>query len=276
MHSQKVTTLTVESIDQYRNWCIARGQSANTAKAYSTDLRMLMGYHGMDSISANQYENLSQIWLNETRQMNAPKTTGRRLTSLRGFAKWARWETDLSEYRAPTPAKTLPHPLPGLTSDLDRLLLVAPNDELKALVGCCGFIGLRVSEALDFRVSWFHAHDKVIRVRGKGDKERVVPVSMKAWEIISPAFVDAMCGDGTLIHYSNRSARKAITTMGKRAGISRSISSHDLRATYATVIANKGAPMRVVQELLGHSSLSTTEIYTGVDLSAMKDAVELL
>jgi site-specific recombinase XerD len=135
---------------------------------------------------------------------------------------------------------------------------------------------MRISEACAFDIKWFDAHEKTLRIRGKGDKERIVPVSTRAWGIISDAFIAAMQTDGKLIHYSNRSARKAITTMGVRAGIARAISSHDLRATYATELVNRGANIRVVQELLGHSSVATTEIYTGVGMDAMQKAAGLL
>lgn len=161
-------------------------------------------------------------------------------------------------------------------SDLEKMLEVAPNAEQKALVGACGFIGLRIGEACAFKTSWFDPSERMLRVRGKGDKERILPVSMRAWGIISEAYINAMQSDGNLIHYSDRSARKAITSLGRRAGITRAVSSHDLRATFATELANKGVPIRVVQELLGHSSVATTEIYTGVGVEAMKQAVILL
>lgn len=220
------------------------------------------------------FEHLSQQWLNQTRAESAPKTTGRRLTSLRAFARWAKWETELHEYRAPTPSKTIPHPIPEGLEGLRRLLRVASNDEQRALIGACGFIGLRVSEALAFRTTWFDANSMLLTVRGKGDKERVVPVSPRAWEIIAPAFVSAMMGDGYLIHYQDRSARKCVTSLGCKAGLKREISSHDLRATYATILNENGVNIRVIQELLGHSSVATTEIYTGVHMSALKEAVD--
>lgn len=273
MRSTTVTTLTVESIDKYRNSCIARGQSANTAKAYTTDLRMLLEFHETPSIPMEDYESFAQIWLNETRVDAAPKTTGRRLTSLRAFAKWARWETELSEYRAPIPGKTIPHPIPERLDGLRRLLAVAANEEQRALIGACGYIGLRVGEALAFRTSWFDAQAMLLTVRGKGDKSRVVPVSEQAWKIIAPAFISAMQSDGYLIHYKDRSARKCITGLGRKAGLQRDISSHDLRATFATVLLEANVNIRVIQELLGHSSVATTEIYTGVGLAALKEAV---
>lgn len=273
MRSTKVTTLTAESIEAHRNWCIGRGQSENTAKAYSTDLRMLLMHHKLTEIPESQFDQLAQVWLNQTRLQTAPKTTGRRLTSLRGFAKWATWETDLTEYKAPTPSKTIPHPIPEGLQGLERLLQVARTPEQKALIGACGFIGLRIGEALAFRTSWLSTFDMTLRVRGKGDKERVVPVSPRAWEAVSLAFIDAMQGDGYLVHYEDRSARKVITSLGSKAGLHRKISSHDLRATYATIMLDNGANIRVVQELLGHSSVATTEIYTGVGTAALKQAV---
>lgn len=154
------------------------------------------------------------------------------------------------------------------------MLRVASNPEQEALIGACGFIGLRVQEALDLHTSWLDTHEMMLRVRGKGDKERYVPVSRRAWSAISTAFVAAMQGDGRLINYQDRSARKCITVLGRKAGLKRDISSHDLRATYATILSEQGTPIRVIQELLGHANVNTTQIYTGVGMEAMKEAVE--
>lgn len=274
MRSKQVMILTHESIGKYRSWCIARGQSPNTAKAYSTDLRMLLEFHETETILSEDYEEMAQTWLNETRAAAAPKTTGRRLTSLRGFARWANIETELSEYKAPTPGRPIPHPLPEGLEGLERLLRYTANHEQNALVGCIGFIGLRVQEALDFHFTWLDTQSMILRVRGKGDKERFVPVSPRAWDSISTAFIHAMSSpDGKLIHYQDRSARKCITTLGRKAGLQRAISSHDLRATYATIMSNNGVPPRVIQELLGHANLASTEIYTGVGVDSLKSAV---
>jgi site-specific recombinase XerD len=273
MRSTPVMTLTAESIENYRNWCIARGQSHNTAKAYSTDLRMMLMYFSMTTISLSDYEALATTWLNETRQGAAPKTTGRRLTSLRGFAKWAKLENELEEYKAPKPARGLPRPLPERLDGLVRLEQVAPNPEQRALVGCGGYVGLRISETLAFHTSWLDTSTMMLRVRGKGDKERYVPVSERAWQAIERAYVLAMGRDGYLVSLSDRSARKAITMMGQRAGLCRVIASHDLRATYATIMSENNVPPRVIQELLGHANLASTEIYTGVEIQTMKGAV---
>lgn len=276
MRSTGVTILTPESIDRFRNWCIAKGQSSNTAKAYSTDLRMLLLWSGLEAIplTEDDYEMLAMTWLNQTRAEAAPKTTGRRLTSLRAFARWTGHSELMSEYQAPKPGKSLPHPLPERLEGLERMLEQCRNHEQEALIGLTGFVGLRIGEALATNIKWLDPHERVLRVRGKGDKERFVPVSPRAWSAMSIAYVRAMSGDGKLIHYQDRSARKCITAIGRRAQLSRPVGSHDLRATYATILSEKGVPQRVIQELLGHANGSTTEVYTEVRMSLYREAVE--
>lgn len=154
------------------------------------------------------------------------------------------------------------------------MIEVAINCEQKALVALMGFVGLRIHEARSMRVEWFNPRTMQLTVRGKGDKFRIVPVSKRAWDVISEAFTKAMVGDGQLIHYEDRSARKAITTLGVKAGLSRSIASHDLRATFATEVYDRTLNQRLVQELLGHASGTQTEIYIGVTDSSLASAVD--
>lgn len=154
------------------------------------------------------------------------------------------------------------------------MLNVSRNAEQRALVGLCGLAGLRIGEALAMKVNWFNPSVMRLTVRGKGDKERVVPVSPRCWDSISEAYTLAMVGDKKLIHYEDRSARKAITAIGRRAQLSRKIASHDLRATFATEVYNRTGNQRVVQELLGHANGSTTEVYIGVNQAAMVEAVD--
>lgn len=272
-----VTTLSLDSIEAFRQRCIAYGQSMNTAKAYSSDLREFLKGTGLDSIPAQQYETLALTWLNTTRSECAPKTTSRRLTSLRAYAKWANLPNALSDYKAPSPARPIPHPIPERMPGIERMLEKALNAEQRALVGLCGFAGLRISEARAAKVSWFDTRDMMIRVRGKGDKERYVPMSNRCWDAISSAYIEAaIVGPKTkLISYGDRSARKAITSLGRKAGLSRPIASHDLRATLATHLSEQGVQQKVVQEILGHASGATTEIYIGVAVSSMRSAVEI-
>jgi site-specific recombinase XerD len=169
----------------------------------------------------------------------------------------------------------MPHPIPEGLDGVKRMIEVARNHDQVALVGLMGLCGLRVSEALDCTVPDFDLHDMMLSVRGKGDKTRHVPVSSLAWATLADPIVAAMDRpDRHLVQYQDRSARKCITALGRKAGLSRSISSHDLRATFATEAYNHTKDQRVVQELMGHASGATTEIYIGVTTAKMKAAVE--
>lgn len=286
MRSSKETTLTLESIDKYRNWCIARGQSENTAKAYCGDLKEFLKVTGEPiqesgtlmlenlKVEMEDYEELAMSWLNLTRKEVAPRTTGRRLTSLRSFAKWC-GRAVLDEYNAPKPGKATPHPIPEGIAGIEKMVTFARNSEQEALLGLCGYAGLRNHEALACTIKWFDLSAMQLTVRGKGDKTRIIPISSRCWSAVCSAYVDAMSrGDGVLVRYQDRSARKAITTLGRKAGLSRSVSSHDLRATFATHVYDRTKDQRLVQELLGHASGATTEVYIGVVMNSMRKAVD--
>ena len=213
-------------------------------------------------------------WLNLTRNIVSPKTTARRLTSLRSFAKRIGIETPLEEYIAPQPGRTVPHPIPEGPSGIDRMIAKAKNYEQEALVALIGFVGCRVGEALNLQASHFDVQAMQLTIRGKGDKTRIVPVSQHAWLHIQSAWVLALDKDDhKIISYKDRFARQIITNLAKKAGLQRAVSSHDLRATFATAAYDKTGNIRLVQELLGHASSQTTEIYTGVTDAALKEAV---
>lgn len=274
MPGMKATTLTSETIDRYRQWCIGRGRSVNTVRGYTSDLMEFLKATG--EVSHEEYEELAQAWLNLNRAKMSPKTTARRLTSLRGFAKFAGWGPVLEEYIAPTPGKTIPHPIPEGADGLRRMIECSKNFEQAAIVALGGFVGCRISESLSLRTTDFDIHSMQVTIRGKGDKTRTVPVSPEAWVNIQSAWVLAHNKqDHQVVSYKDRFARQIVTNLGKRAGLRRPIKSHDLRATFATAaLEAAGGNVRVVQELLGHSSVETTEIYTGIQMSAMREAVQ--
>lgn len=155
------------------------------------------------------------------------------------------------------------------------MIEAAKNAQQAALVGLCGYVGLRVGEALSIRTDDIDMSSMLLTVRGKGDKTRTVPVSDRAWSSISSAYVVALgAEDRRLVRYADRFARQIITNLGTRAGLSRPVKSHDLRATFGTEVFNKSLNLRAVQDLLGHSNSSTTEVYTGVSMDTMRSAVE--
>ena len=209
------------------------------------------------------------------RRKVSPKTTGRRLTSLRAFAKWAGWGSVLDDYDAPTAARSMPHPLPEGMDGVRRLIVMAANDHQRCLVTLCGMVGCRVAEALEVRASDFNLQSHTLTIHGKGDKQRIVPVSNTAWAYLTEGIVRSFATGTTLVDLQDRRARKVISILGVRAGLQRTISSHDLRATFGTHVYDKTKDIRLVQELLGHANSSTTEIYVGVTQSALREAVEL-
>lgn len=275
MLGKRETILTLESIEQYQQWCTARGRSLNTVKAYRSDLKAFLQAAGENNqISREEYEELAMSWLNLTRQQVSPKTTARRLTSLKSFAKWAKMGAVLEDYIAPTPARSMPHPLPELEEGLDRMISVAKNPQQVALVTLGGFVGCRISESLAVDLHNLDLASRTLLIRGKGDKERVVPLSDKAVELLQDSIIEAVVKpDHKLVSYQDRFARQVIKNLGIRAGLQREVASHDLRATYATIILSRTNNIRLVQELLGHASVATTEVYTGISMNQMREAV---
>lgn len=281
MRSQQVTIVTPEVIDSFRSSLSVKGRSPRTVKAYTTDLKMFLlatrTDEGAMAVLTPEFEELAASWLTMNRGKVSPKTTTRRLTSLRAFARWAGWPDVLSDYSVPTPAKGQPHPLPEGIDGVRRLIAASKVERDKTLIALCGLVGLRISEALQVRPSHFNLNTMMLTVRGKGDKTRVVPVSSEAWDVISMCVARAFSAnkDACVVQLTDRAARRIVTRLGAVAGLQRSISSHDLRATFGTAVFDHTKDIRVVQELLGHGSVSTTELYTGVSQQKMREAVEL-
>lgn len=272
----EATTLSQDAIDRFHSSLSGKGRSEKTVKAYTTDLKIFLKEIEEPEISAEEFEATAERWLTANRRRIAPKTTGRRLTSLRAFARWAGMGEVLKDYSAPTPARSQPHPLPEGVDGVRRLIDATRNERQKALIALCGLCGCRVAEALAVRPSDFDLHDMTLSVRGKGDKTRIVPVSSLAWDVLAAPVGRAFCEDDReVVGLKDRFARRVITDLGVKAGLKRHISSHDLRATFATAVYDKTLDLRLVQELLGHSSSQTTEVYTLVSKTKMREAVEL-
>lgn len=275
MPLKTVTTLTPAAIAHFRQSCIARGRSENTAKAYATDLKMFLQAVGESEVVMEEYEDLAASWLNMTRRDAAPKTTIRRLTSLRAFASWAKWPSVLEDYIAPKAGRPIPHPLPEGMDGVRRMIEVAEGYDQVAMVALGGFAGLRISEILECKVGDFDLETRVLRILGKGLKERFVPIGEEAWDYLAAPLVIASGRDSQrLVEYGDSFARQIIQRLGRKAELRRPVASHDLRSTFATELLNKTGNIRVVQELLGHASVTTTEGYTGVEMRQMREAVE--
>lgn len=266
--------LSQEAIDRYRTWLTESGRSTETARAYCGDLEVFLSTTPLRQASKQSIEQHGMAWLTQQRSIVSPRTTGRRLSSLRGFASWAGWGVILKDYRAPRPGSAVPHPLPDRLNDVWRLIDQAKNSSDVAIIALCALVGCRVGEARSITPDSIDLPNMQITVRGKGDKTRVLPLSSRAWEMITPAYNWAVTQGGVaLVPGSDSAVRKRITSMGKAAGIDRAISSHDLRSTFGSVMYDKTLNLRLVQELMGHANSTTTEVYTQVKMSDMRDAV---
>jgi integrase/recombinase XerC len=223
-------------------------------------------------------------------------TTARKLATLRSFFKYLIRRgvvsvNPLSTIRTPKQEKRLPK-----TLDLEQVqkLLDAPgdNDILsardKAMLEVLYSSGIRVSELVELEMQDLDLQEGVLRVKGKGRKDRLTPIGSQAIKAMQRYFelrqADSRCQQSTHATrvflnkhgepLSTRSVRRKLDKYLVSAGLDPGISPHTLRHSFATHLLNNGADLRSVQELLGHQSLSTTQIYTHLTTSRMKEAYD--
>ncbi len=270
------------------------GLSENTLSAYRNDLQTLAAWlcgHELTLIAA-QREHLLEYLSHRVASGVKATSTARMLSSMRRFYRYLirerRIDTDPSEL---IESPKLGRPLPdSLTEEEVENLLAAPDIEkpqglrdramLELLYAC----GLRVSELVSLKIEQLNLRQGVIRVFGKGSKERLVPIGEQAVSWIEdytrdsrPVLLKGRLTTNALF-VTNRGGpmtRQAFWYVIKRnarqADINKHLSPHTLRHAFATHLVNHGADLRVVQMLLGHSDLSTTQIYTHVARARLQD-----
>lgn len=263
-----VTTITPESIDSFLSTLTSAGRSSNTVKAYRSDLAPLADLM-TPPISLDDFEKVCAEYLTKYRSTWSPRTTRRRMTTIRTFGKFLGSEDFLANYKAPPLPAPVPHPVKGLMSGVDAMIGECKRDSHRALVVLCGMLGLRISEARDVRPSHFEFKETDtgtqcwLKVKGKGERIRVVPVPNKAQLLLKSRVMECeRLGDECLYIGSDRSARRLITRLGSRADLGK-VASHDLRHTAGTVLVNLGN-LRTAQEILGHTSPTQTATYSMV------------
>ena len=247
---------------------LQRGMSGNTLDAYQHDLRKLLDYlkgEGRDvrEVTLEDLEHFSaglhDIGINARSQC-------RILSGVRSFFRYMQ----LDGYRDDDPTELLESPqigkhLPEVLSPEEIDTLEASIDLSKweghrnrAIIEVLFSCGLRVSELVNLKLSNLYIEEEYVRILGKGSKERLVPISQRAIKELGFWFND----------------RNLILIMIKRqaetAGIKKTISPHTLRHSFATALLEGGADLRVIQALLGHESIGTTEIYTHIDTSTLR------
>lgn len=269
--------LNQKKIEDYLSSLTANGASLETIRAYRTDLSVALDYIGLNAPDWATLERAAQSnYLNVVRSQWAPKTLQRRLGTLRSWARWAGAPADfLANYKAPKSAPPRPHPIAEGIPGVVAMIESSRNPRHRALCALTGLMGLRVDEAIHVLPEHFNFSDGTLTVRGKGDKTRVIPVSDSAWKYIGRAHATAAANGGPLVPLSNRGARKAISRHARNAKLGNHVSSHDMRATFATAAYSKTKDLRAVQELLGHADAKTTQVYTQVSMASMRAAASV-
>lgn len=272
---------------------LERGLSANTLSSYRRDLAAFAGWlegQGQQLLAVDE-STLQAYLAYRFEKIISPRSIARALSCLRGFFSYCLRENLIeTNPAARIQSPKLGRPLPkSLTEhDVERLLAAPDIDSTlglrdKTMLELLYATGLRVSELVGLTLSQVNLRQGVVRVRGKGDKERLVPIGEEAlhWiaQYLAAARPDIMAGkQGDVMFPSGRAQQMTRQTFWHRlkywadvAGIDKPISPHVLRHAFATHLLNHGADLRVVQLLLGHSDLSTTQIYTHVARSRMKE-----
>lgn len=270
-----------------------RGLSENTLGAYRADLLALtarLEQRGVELVRASRADILEYIaWRVEGGAK--PRSTARQLSSFRRFFRYLVREGFLSqdptaEIAMPKIGRALPQ---SLTEEEVDALLAAPNvsDALghrdRAMLEVLYATGVRVSELINLRVGQVNLNQGVLRIIGKGDRERLIPLGDEAQDWLRE-FVEGPRAEILLDRQTDylfptrrgdRMTRQAfwhiIKRYAKKAGVRKKLSPHTVRHAFATHLLNNGADLRVVQLLLGHSDVSTTQIYTHVARERMKE-----
>ncbi len=291
---EKSQTRSEELVDQFLDaiW-LERGLSANTLGAYRADLMTLRRGLLEKDIQIEQAEkaDLLEFIARRVESGAKPRSTARQLSSFRRFFRYIMREglrdTDpTADIEMPRIGRSLPK---SLTEDEVDGLLQAPNTDEplghrdRAMLELLYATGLRVSELINLKQSQVNFNQGVLRIIGKGDRERLIPLGDESQRWLRD-FIDGPRMEILLERQTDylfptrrgdRMTRQAfwhiIKRYAQKSGIDKKMSPHSLRHAFATHLLNRGADLRVVQLLLGHSDLSTTQIYTHVARERLKD-----
>ncbi len=266
------------------------GLSPHTIKAYSKDLNEFSSFVDRN---AKDIDNLDiRSFMASLHHKGLKKTSiSRKLATVRAFFKYLHREG----YVKKNPAKLVSSPkipknLPGFL-DIDETfsLMEAPSGETfkptrdRAILELLYSSGLRVSELTSLNISDIDMKESLIRVKGKGRKERILPIGAKALEAIKnylPERISIKNKSAALIlnnrggRLTQRSVRRILIDYSRMINLKSNLSPHTLRHTFATHLLHEGADLRSIQELLGHSSLSTTQKYTHVDIGHLTEVYD--
>lgn len=273
-------------ISQYLEYLeLEKGLSLNTIEAYKNDLYSFAQFVNTDSLSEITRIDINHYILHLKEKKLLPTSVIRKIASLRGFFKW----TSAMNFLKINPASTIEQPkipkrLPKVMTvkEIEEILksnlTLSESAEIELLYSC----GLRVSELVNLKLYDIDLTSKYVRCFGKGSKERIIPLGEKAKEKLEEYFQLRkflvkkfnLNTKQLLISESGRIInRQDVYNLIHKKGkeIHKNISPHTLRHSFATHLLENGADLRVVQELLGHSDVSTTQLYTHISKKRLKE-----
>ena len=283
-------------VGRYRRYLkLEKGYSANTLDAYLRDVDKLFRYLALEQVDVLdvKLEDLEHFAAFISDLGIGPRSLARILSGVRQFYRFL----VVDGYLEIDPTELLESPkqpdhLPEVLSTAEVDLLEQAIDLTKweghrnrAIIEVLFSCGLRVSELTNLKLSNLYVDEQYIRVMGKGSKERLVPISPRALDELNYWFTDRnemkiKPGEEDYVFLNRRGhhlTRTMILIMIKRyaleAGIKKTISPHTLRHSFATSLLEGGADLRAIQAMLGHESIGTTEIYTHIDTSTLRQEI---
>jgi len=287
-----------QSLKDYQNYLrLERGLSENSIINYSLDIKKLMHWLETNELTISPIsiseETLQQFIYEIAKKVN-PRSQSRLISGLKGFFNYLIFE----DYRKTNPLELIEAPKLGrklpdtlAVEEIDALInaidLSTKQGErnraiLETLYGC----GLRVSELTTLKISDLYFDEGFIKVTGKGDKQRLVPIgpttekyiTIYRKEIRVHQEIDAAAKDTLFLNQHGRQLTRAmiftiVKRLAEKAGIRKTISPHTFRHSFATHLLENGADLRAIQQMLGHESITTTEIYTHIDRKHLTEIV---
>jgi integrase/recombinase XerD len=287
-----------QALKDYQNYLrIERGLSENTIFNYSFDIKKLMGWLDTNQIQISPVqidENQVQEFIYQLAKTVNPRTQSRVISGLKGFFNYLIFE----DYRKTNPLELIESPktgrkLPDTLSqeEIDSIikavdLSTAQGERNRAILETLYSCGLRVSELINLKISDLFFDEGFIQVTGKGNKQRFVPIAKVTMKYISIYINEIRVHENIIkehqdVLFLNRRGKKLtramiftiIKQLAEKAGVRKTISPHTFRHSFATHLLENGADLRAIQQMLGHESITTTEIYMHVDRKHLSEVL---
>ena len=287
------------TITDYKHFLnLERGLSQNTIHSYLLDIEALMTHLEVHQIKVSPIKidrNQIQQYIYELAKVVNERTQARRISGLKSFFDYLVFE----EYRSDNPIDHIETPKIGRklpdtlsTSEIDQLIaaidLSKPQGERnRAMIECLYSCGLRVSELINLAISDLFFEEGFIKITGKGKKQRFVPIAENTQKLISiyknevRVQIEVKEGFQDILFLNRRGKQLTramvftiVKNLAKAIGLKKNISPHTFRHSFATHLLENGADLRAIQLMLGHESITTTEIYMHVDRKHLKETLE--